>query len=199
MGSSRSPPGYRRNPAPFSCAVRELFLHACHPPGTRLAKRYRIRCGKSPAAGRRHGGRNEAGSCRYKSLHRGENKPITMSLVTISLVCGVENTHPHGRMQGLGDFIVLLQSGTAPQYLGQPKLAHGTFHVTNLSLRWRGSSDPLGGFPAHAANHVGMSEGLGGPLSGFRIGLRRDGLRNAGVKRGGATRNDQGVFPLIAS
>lgn len=110
-------------------------------------------------------------------------RPVSFSHPSILPDSGdFRKTYPHGRMQGFGDFIILFQTGAASQDLRQPKLAHGSFHVTNLSLRWRGSPDPLGRFPTNTANHVGMSEGFGGSLRSFRIGLRRDGLRNAGVK-----------------
>lgn len=110
----------------------------------------------------------------------------------------IECTYPHSRMQRFGNLIVLFQAGTAAQDFWQPKLAHGSLHMTDLSLGRRRSPDPLGGLPAHTANHVGMGQGLGRFLGGFGAGLRRDRLRNAGVKRGGATRNDQRIFSLIA-
>ena len=109
-----------------------------------------------------------------------------------------KRTYPHRRVQRLGHFIVLLQTGTAPQNLRQPELTNGTFHMTDLALSGSGSLDPLGGFAAHAADHVGMGESLGGALGGFGIHLRRNRLSDAGVKRGGATRNDQRIFSLIA-
>lgn len=185
MGSSKSLPGYRRNRVLSSCAIRESFPHACRLRGTILAGRYHKGCEKNPAAERRHDGRSEAGSCRCRSLHREGSMPNTASQCQPSfcqMAADSEKTYPHGRMQGFGNFIILFQTGTASQDLRQPKLAHGSFHVSNLSLCWRGSPDPLGRFPANTANHVRMSESLGGSLRSFRIGLRRDGLRNAGVK-----------------
>jgi hypothetical protein len=87
--------------------------------------------------------------------------------LTSVIVSGV--AHPHGRVQGSSNLIILLQSGAAAQNLWQPELTDGALHVANLSLVWGGSLDPLRGFTANTAYHVGMSESLGGPLGGFDV------------------------------
>lgn len=108
-------------------------------------------------------------------------------------------THPHGRMQGTSNLIVLLQSRAAAQNLRQPKLPDGALHMADLPLSGGRRADPLGGFPANTTDHVGMGQGLRGSLGGFRTHLRGNGLGNARMQRGGATGNDQGIFTLIAS
>lgn len=107
------------------------------------------------------------------------------------------DTHPHGGMQGAGDLIVVLEARAAPQDLGQPELGHGALHVLDLALRRRRGLHPLGGLAADTADHVGMGEGLGGPLGGLRADVGGRGLRDARVQRRGAAGDGDGALSLV--
>lgn len=107
-------------------------------------------------------------------------------------------TNPHSSVQSAGNLIILLQSRAASEDLGEPELGHGTLHVADLALDRRRCLHPLRGLAAHAADHVGMGEGLGGPLLGLDIQRRRDGLGDARVKRRGPARDDEVAVGLVA-
>lgn len=110
----------------------------------------------------------------------------------------VRGTHPHGSMKSPRNLIVLLQPRTAPQDLGQPKLPNGALHVSNLALGGRGSLDPLRGLSAHAADHVGMREGLWGALLGLDVEGGGNWLGDARVQRGGPAGDDEVGVGLVA-
>lgn len=110
----------------------------------------------------------------------------------------VGETRPHGRVQGPGNLIILFQPRTAAQDLGQPELAHGALHVSDLALGRSGRADPLRWFTADTTDHVGVSQGLGGALGGFCVGLGGNGLGDPGVQRRGATGHNQRVLTLLA-
>ena len=92
-------------------------------------------------AKQRNGVRSVAdfGQCRFR--HHGESKPGEVLVERSSELMVI--TYPHGTVQGSGNVIVCLESGTAPQNLRQPELTNRTLHVLNLSMgRW-GCFDPL--------------------------------------------------------
>jgi hypothetical protein len=99
-------------------------------------------------------------------------------------------------MQRSGNFIVLLQPGTAAQDLGQPKLTNSTLHVLDLTLRWGRGLDPLRGLPTDTADHVSMGEGLGSALRRLQVQRGRNGLSDAGMQRGSAARDNEGAVGL---
>ena len=90
--------------------------------------------------------------------------------------------YPHGGMQRAGTLIVLLDSWTAAEYLGEPELPDGTFHVLDLSLGWSGSLDPLGRFPADTADHVGVGQGFWRLLNGLHVQSGGERLGDARVE-----------------
>ena len=100
-------------------------------------------------------------------------------------------------MQRSSNLIILLQSRTASQNLGQPELAHGALHMTNLPLSGRGGSHPLRGLTTNTTDHIGMGEGLGGALGGLHS-LRLGGLGDARVQRRGATGDHQRVLSVTS-
>lgn len=107
-------------------------------------------------------------------------------------------TYAHGSMQSSSDIVVLFQPRTAAKNLGQPELADGALHVSDLALGRRRCLYPLRGFAADAAHHIGMREGLGGPLLGLAIERPGDGLGDARVERRGPTGDDEVIAGLIA-
>ncbi len=106
-------------------------------------------------------------------------------------------TYSHGGMQIPRHFIVLLNPGAASKDLRKPVLPHGSLHVLDLTLTRSGGLNPLRGFSTHTTNHVGMREGLWGPLSWFDVQSRRNRLSDARMKRGSPTWDDEVV--LVAS
>lgn len=94
-------------------------------------------------------------------------------------------------MQRPCDFIVLLESWAASQYLGQPKLANGALHMADLAL-WRSRrSGPLGWLATNTAHHVGMGESLGSSLVDFWLVHLASRLGNARVQRRSPVGNDE--------
>lgn len=53
------------------------------------------------------------------------------------------DTHPHGRVKRPGNLVVLFQSRTATQNLGQPELPYGALHVRDFALSRHGRAHPL--------------------------------------------------------
>ena len=100
-------------------------------------------------------------------------------------------------MQRSSNLIILLQSRAASQNLGQPELANGALHMTDLPLRGGGGSNPLRRLTTNTADHVGMGEGLGGALGGLHS-LRLGGLGDARVQRRGATGDHQRVLSVTS-
>lgn len=101
-------------------------------------------------------------------------------------------------MQCPGNLIVLLQSWTTSQYFGKPELANGSLHVADLSLSGSRSLDPLRWLTTDTAHHVRMRKCLGRPLLGLGGEGGGDWLRDARVKRRGATRDDEIAVRLVA-
>ena len=83
--------------------------------------------------------------------------------------CPCALTDPHCSMQGSSNLVVLLYPRTASKNFGQPELADGVLHVSNLSLRWLRCLDPLGGLPPNTAYHVCVSECFGCTLAIARL------------------------------
>src|SRR5690606_35765375 len=79
-GSSRSRRGCRKSPTPYVVGDHETSQLASHRRETRREGRYRKGCANSPAGGRRHGERSEAGYDQCKSRHREGSKPIIQVL-----------------------------------------------------------------------------------------------------------------------
>lgn len=82
-----------------------------------------------------------------------------------------DHTYPHSSMQSSCDLVILFQPWTASKNLWQPELSHCSFHMSNLSLRWRGCLDPLRWLSSDTAHHIGVGEGLGGSL--LRLDIER--------------------------
>lgn len=101
-------------------------------------------------------------------------------------------------MQSTSYLVILLEARTATQDLRQPELAYCTLHVADLALGRGRSLDPLGRFSSNTTDHVGVGQGLGGPLLRLHIERGRNWLCDAGVKRRGPARNDQVGIALIA-
>lgn len=100
-------------------------------------------------------------------------------------------------MQSSSNLVILLQSRTAPQNLGQPELANGALHMTDLPLSGGGGSNPLRRLTTDTTDHVGMGESLGGALGGLHsLGL--GGLGDARVQRRGTTGDDQRVLSVTS-
>ena len=102
-------------------------------------------------------------------------------------------------MESPRNLIILFQSGTATQDFRQPELANCRLHVTNLSLGWSWSFDPLRRLSSNTTYHVGVGKGLRGALGGLDVESGRDGLSYSRVQRRGSARNDQVAIMLIAS
>lgn len=62
-------------------------------------------------------------------------------------------------------------------------MPNSALHVGDFALGGSGSLDPLRGFTADTADHVGMSERLWGSLLGLLGQSRRNGLGDAGMER----------------
>lgn len=101
-------------------------------------------------------------------------------------------------MKSPGNFVILLETGAAPQNLWQPKLSNGTLHMANLALSWSWSLDPLRRFPSNAAYHVGMGQSLRSPLLRLHIEGGRNRLCNARVQRRCPTGDNQVAVDLVA-
>lgn len=169
MGSNRSLPRNRKSLIQSVCVGHGWSLHAFRLLLTTRAVQCRRVYGMNPAAGRRNDGRSEADFFRCRFRHREGNTPTP-----VSLVHGAKqgrSSYSHGGIQGSCYLIVLFQPRATPQNLRQPELADGTFHVADLALRRRRSSNPLGRLSANATYHVGMGESLGGSL--VRLDLQR--------------------------
>lgn len=86
-------------------------------------------------------------------------------------------------MQSPRSLVVLLKTGAAAEDLGEPELPDGALHVGDFALGGSGSLDPLRRLTADTADHVGMSERLGGSLLGLLDQGGGNGLGDAGMQR----------------
>lgn len=93
-------------------------------------------------------------------------------------------TYAHGGVKRASNAVILLQSRTATEDLGQPELANGVFHVCDSALGWLGCLDPLRRFAADTTHHVRVSQSLGCTLGRPRLAYaRRGGLRDPRMER----------------
>jgi hypothetical protein len=134
MGSSRSHQQNRKSRTPFVFSDPEWSQHASRLLSTTRGERCRKEYEKNLVARRKNGAHSAVGCVQYRSQHRGGNRPEN-SLMTIEKLKGSLSTYSHCRMESSSDFIVLLQSWTAPKNLWQPKLPNSSLHMADFPLR----------------------------------------------------------------
>lgn len=72
-------------------------------------------------------------------------------------------------MESSGNLVILLQARAASEDFWQPELTDRTLHMADLALGRLWCLDPLRRFPSDTAYHVGVGQGLWGPLLGLDI------------------------------